>query len=107
MFDGLGVSAGDDYYPTPYAYVGPWTQRTGPFWNAPFGALYPLDPAPDVDSLTSHNADFFQRSRKERQKGIVMAEFNSDFSQYRRPLSGYRERDDRNSRRNSADRRAA
>jgi hypothetical protein len=32
-----GVSAGDDYYPTPYAYVGPWTQRTGPFWNAPFG----------------------------------------------------------------------
>jgi len=43
-----GVSAGDDYYPTPYAYVGPWTQRTGPFWNAPFGALYPPDPAPDV-----------------------------------------------------------
>ena len=38
MSDGLGVSAGDDYYPRPYAY-GPWTQRTGPFWNAPFGAL--------------------------------------------------------------------
>ena len=50
MSDGLGVSTGDDYYPTPYAYVGPWTQRTGPFWNAPFGALYPLDPAPDVDA---------------------------------------------------------
>ena len=23
-----GVSAGDDYHPTPYAYLGPWTQRT-------------------------------------------------------------------------------
>ena len=46
MFDGLGVSAGDDYYPTPYAYVGPWTQRTGPFWNAPFGALYRSIPHP-------------------------------------------------------------
>jgi hypothetical protein len=65
MSDGLGVSTGDDYYPTHYAYVGPWTQRTGPFWNAPFGALYPLDPAPDVDALTSYIADFFQRGRKE------------------------------------------
>jgi hypothetical protein len=35
------------------------------FWNAPFGALYPLDPAHDVDALTSQTADFFHRSRKE------------------------------------------
>jgi hypothetical protein len=34
-------------------------------WNAPFGLLYPLDPAHDVDALTSHIADFFQRGRKE------------------------------------------
>jgi hypothetical protein len=27
--------------------------------------LYPLDPAHDVDALTSHIADFFQRGRKE------------------------------------------
>ena len=60
-----GVSAGDGYHPTPYAYVGPWTQRTGPFWNAPFGAVYPLDPAHDVDALTSHIIDFFQRGRRE------------------------------------------
>jgi hypothetical protein len=60
-----GVSAGDDYHPTPYAYVGPWTQCTGPFWNAPFGALYPLDPAHDVDALTSHISDFFERGRRE------------------------------------------
>jgi hypothetical protein len=58
-----GVSAGDDYHPTPYAYVGPWTQRTGPFWNAPFGAVYPLERSADVDVLTSHIADFFERGR--------------------------------------------
>jgi len=60
-----GVSAGDDYHLTPYAYVGPWAQRTGPFWNAPFGAIHPLDPADDVDALASHIAEFFQRGRKE------------------------------------------
>ena len=65
MSDGLGVSASDDYYPTPYAYVGPWTQRTGPFWNAPFGAVYPLTPEDDVDELASHVVEFFERGRKE------------------------------------------
>ena len=59
-----GVSAGDDYHPTPYAYIGPWTQRTGPFWNAPFGALYPLERAPGVGALASEIADFFRRGRK-------------------------------------------
>jgi hypothetical protein len=60
-----GVSAGDDYHPTPYAYVSPWTQRTGPFWNAPFGAVFPLDYGDDVDALTSHIVDFFHRGRRE------------------------------------------
>jgi hypothetical protein len=60
-----GVSAGDDYHLTPYAYVAPWAQHTGPFWNAPFGAIHPLDPGHDVDALASHIADFFQRGRKE------------------------------------------
>ncbi|HET6732819.1 hypothetical protein [Mycobacterium sp.] len=60
-----GVSAGDDDHPTPYAYVGPWTKPSGPFWNAPFGALYPLNPAHDVDALTSRIADFFERGRRE------------------------------------------
>jgi hypothetical protein len=63
-----GVSAGDDYHPTPYAYVGPWTQRTGPFWKAPFGAIYPLAAADDVDALTSRIADFFERARLELSK---------------------------------------
>jgi hypothetical protein len=65
-----GVSAGDDYHPTPYAYVGPWTTRTGPFWNAPFGALYPLNPAHDVDALTSRIADFFERGRRELHRDL-------------------------------------
>jgi hypothetical protein len=37
-----GVSPGDAAIPQPYAYVGPPTPRTGPFWNAPFGAAQPL-----------------------------------------------------------------
>ena len=37
-----GVSPGDAAIPEPYAYVGPPTPRTGPFWNAPFGAAQPL-----------------------------------------------------------------
>jgi hypothetical protein len=60
-----GVSAGDDLHPTPYAYVGPWATRTGSFWNAPFGALYPLDPAHDVDALAQCIAEFFERGRAE------------------------------------------
>lgn len=58
-----GVSAGDDHHPTPYAYVGPWTPRTGPFWNAPFGALLPLDPGKDVDRLKADIVAFFERGR--------------------------------------------
>ena len=34
----FGVSPGDAAHPLPYAYVGPWTARTGEFWNASFGA---------------------------------------------------------------------
>jgi hypothetical protein len=60
-----GVSAGDSYHATPYAYVGPWTSRSGPFWNAPFGAVQSLDPARDVDQLAVDVAEFFERGRAE------------------------------------------
>ncbi|KUI46113.1 hypothetical protein AU198_00730 [Mycobacterium sp. GA-1199] len=60
-----GVSAGDETHPTPYAYVGPWQKRRGPFWNAPFGALYPLDAAHDVDTLAALVTEFFERGRTE------------------------------------------
>ena len=51
-----GVSPGDDHLPEPYAYVGPWTPRTGDFWNVPFGAARPLAELPDI-------LDFFTTGR--------------------------------------------
>jgi|KBSSwiStaDraftv2_1062776.scaffolds.fasta_scaffold00809_17 hypothetical protein len=60
-----GVSAGDDYHPLPYAYVGPWAPRTGEFWNAPFGAVLSLDATLDLDDLTASVADFFLRGQRE------------------------------------------
>ncbi len=60
-----GVSAGDDGYALPYAYVGPWTVPSGPFWNAAFGALFPLDPGHDVDRLADDVAEFFRRGIRE------------------------------------------
>lgn len=60
-----GVSAGDEQHPMPYAYVGPPSVPAGEFWNAPFGAIYPLDHTIDVDGLTSRIAEFFERGRRE------------------------------------------
>ncbi len=46
-----GVSPGDVHSPVPYAYVGPWAARRGPFWNTAFGAARPMAELPDVASL--------------------------------------------------------
>ncbi len=43
-----GVSPGDDFLDVPYAYVGPWSEFSGAFWNAPFGAARPLAELPDL-----------------------------------------------------------
>lgn len=51
-----GVSPGDAAHPAPYAYVGPWTPRTGEFWNAPFGAVRAASELPDAAAV----ADFFR-----------------------------------------------
>jgi hypothetical protein len=53
-----GVSLGDTYLDEPYMYVGPWKQRTGPFWNAPFGAAGPL--AATVEDV----AEFFAEGQR-------------------------------------------
>jgi hypothetical protein len=54
-----GASPGDDAYPEPYLYVGPWA---GPpageggdpaYWNAPFGAARSLRDVPDVDAAVA------------------------------------------------------
>lgn len=55
-----GVSPGDSYHPRPYAYIGPPTTQSGPFWNAPFGALRSLDPGDDVDAVV----DFFTQGKE-------------------------------------------
>ncbi|MBW0113941.1 hypothetical protein [Pseudonocardia abyssalis] len=52
-----GVSPGDAGHPDPYAYVGPWTPRQGPFWNADFGALRPASELPDVTALAAFFAE--------------------------------------------------
>ena len=54
-----GVSLGDGGHTGPYAYVGPWTPRTGPFWNASFGALRGAEELPDADAV----AAFFAAGR--------------------------------------------
>ena len=60
-----GVSAGDDFHPLPYAYVGPWdfatSPRTGAMWNAPFGAVRDLDVNADLDTLAADVTAFFRR----------------------------------------------
>ena len=56
-----GVSPGDDGHPGPYAYVGPWTSRAGPFWNAPFGAARAAAELPEVADVV----DFFRQGRAE------------------------------------------
>jgi hypothetical protein len=51
-----GVSPGDEHLGEPYAYVGPWQPRVGPFWNAPFGAARAIV---DLGSSAAV-ADFFR-----------------------------------------------
>jgi hypothetical protein len=56
-----GVSPGDVHVPQPYAYVGPWTPRVGPFWNTGFGAARTLTELGDADDVL----DFFRRGARE------------------------------------------
>ncbi len=55
-----GVSPGDASVAEPYAYVGPWTPRTGEFWNQPFGAARPLSALGDAGAV----ADFFREGAR-------------------------------------------
>ncbi len=55
-----GVSPGDGAVPEPYAYVGPWTPRTGDFWNVSFGAARPLSDLGSADAV----AEFFKQGAR-------------------------------------------
>jgi len=49
----FGLSPGDAQISEPYAYVGPWTPRTGAFWNTGFGAARTLTRLGGADSLVA------------------------------------------------------
>lgn len=46
-----GVSPGDEHVAEPYAYVGPWAPRVGPFWTASFGATRTMAGLPDAAAV--------------------------------------------------------
>ncbi|MFJ9369031.1 hypothetical protein ACIRRA_32045 [Nocardia sp. NPDC101769] len=58
----FGVSPGDAHIPEPYAYVGPWDQRTGPFWNESFGAAHTLTDLSDADALFDFFTEGYHRA---------------------------------------------
>jgi hypothetical protein len=62
-----GVSPGDAAHPGPYAYVSPWTPRTGDFWNVSFGALRPREEVNTVASLL----EFFEEGKAEAARSAV------------------------------------
>jgi hypothetical protein len=51
-----GISPGDAGHAAPYAYVGPWTKRDGPFWNAAFGSLCPATQLPEAAAVAAYFA---------------------------------------------------
>ncbi len=52
-----GISLGDAGHAAPYAYIGPWAQRTGPFWNASFGSVRAASELPDTAAVTAYMAE--------------------------------------------------
>jgi len=65
-----GVSPGDASLSEPYAYVGPWVRRSGPFWDQPFGAARPLAALGGVDAVVA-----FFREGDERAGADPVAEW--------------------------------
>ena len=52
-----GVSPGDSFHPTPYAYVAPWSLPEGEFWNAPFGSCRAVDDLADAPARAAYFAE--------------------------------------------------
>lgn len=55
-----GVSPGDTYHPTPYAYVSAAAPTPDTFWNAPFGAVRLSDDVSSPDAVV----DFWRAGRR-------------------------------------------
>jgi hypothetical protein len=64
-----GISPGDGHVAEPYAYVGPWAQRTGPFWNMPFGAVRLMREMPDVSAIEAFFREGAERAAHDPQAG--------------------------------------
>src|SRR4249920_2377534 len=48
-----GSSPGDDFHPSPYAYVSANDHDGGPFWNAPFGGLRDASEFRSIEDLAT------------------------------------------------------
>jgi hypothetical protein len=48
-----GSSPGDDFHPTPYAYVSEYDHDDDPFWNVPFGALRDAGEFSSIEDLVA------------------------------------------------------
>lgn len=57
-----GVSPGDSLLPEPYAYVGPWTPRSGTFWDQQFGAARPLSDLGGANAVATFFAEGASRA---------------------------------------------
>ena len=64
-----GVSPGDGHLSEPYAYVGPWAQRDGDFWNTAFGAARPMSDLPDADAVEQFFREGAERAASDPLKG--------------------------------------
>ena len=49
-----GVSPGDSGIAEPYAYVGPWKQRVGDFWDRPYGSARTIRDLGDADAVLAY-----------------------------------------------------
>ena len=58
----FGVSPGDAFLAEPYAYVGPWQPRTGPFWDQPFGAARALSSLAGADGVAAFYREGAERA---------------------------------------------
>lgn len=58
----LGISPGDSFCATPYAYVGPWQVPEGdPFFDAPFGAARELTALDGADGIAAWFTEGLER----------------------------------------------
>jgi hypothetical protein len=58
----LGLSPGDALLPEPYAYVGPWQARSGPFWDQPFGAARALSSLDGTEGVAAFFREGLERA---------------------------------------------